>query len=173
MAVVFELVVNFGENKAAADLAIQAVEQQGSVMLRDLSIPLRDVYLSNPTDGSLQKYIEFSVVPSGLQYGGEISDRFDVYELGDEDFSCVANQLYDLLKQFDGFEAARVGWDTEGDVDLHELEMEWLLDEEIYRLDGLVLSARLVDLWRLDERFVPFREGFSWLPYCGSKGYFQ
>ena len=80
-----------------------------------------------------------------------------------------ARQLFDILRRFDGYDIAAVGWDPECIVDAKSVPNEWLSDGSFYHLNGVVVSDRLAAEWSLDERFVSFAEGFRWLPYTGSR----
>jgi hypothetical protein len=170
MAIVFELVVNFGGNRVAVDAALETLQQFPTLSLRGLDIPLMPAYVTEMKSTLGDDYIEFSVSPQGICYGGERpTDPVNARTLTSDELTNLGGQLFDLLRRFDGYDVAAVGWDPEGIVDPNEMQNEWLLDGSIYRLDGVVVSNHLAAKWGLDERFEPFVQGFRWIPYRGSK----
>ncbi len=114
-------------------------------------------------------YIEFSVSPQGIRYGGaRPPDPVDARTLTSEELSSLGEQLFELLRRFNGYDAAAVGWDPEGIVDPNEMKDYVLLDGSGYRPHGIVVSNLLAEHWELDERFEPFVPGYRWIPYTGS-----
>lgn len=91
-------------------------------------------------------YIEFSVHPRGISYGGPGPyPPFEARDLGNDELAAVGQQLYDRLRRFDGYKAAIVGWDPESLIDVGELEADYLPDGTISQLEGLVLSDTLIE----------------------------
>ena len=74
MAVVFELVVNFGSNRPAADRALATLVQHPTVLLRGLDVPIAPGHLTEYTTSGEPDYIELSVSPQRIRYGGEQPD---------------------------------------------------------------------------------------------------
>jgi hypothetical protein len=170
VAIIFELVVNFLRDEEAVAAATDELARHPTVEVRGAQLPVTppSVTRFRSMDDQL-RYIEFSVNPRGLGYGGPgPSPPFKARDLGDDEMTRVGEQLYDLLRRFQGYGAAIVGWDPEPLVDVDDLESDYLTDGSISGLDGLVLSDALIERWR-PEGFVPFAPGYSWLPYRGSQ----
>jgi len=159
MAVVFELVVNFGENETAVADAEAICGSVPPVCVRGIDVSLTGPHIAH----FAQSYIEFSVGLYGVSRGYKVHPQFKVTDLTNDDMSEFRDHLYGLLRQFDGFVAAIVGWDPEEVVDLPLLRDrvdEYGLD----RLDGLVLASDIVVDWGLVAEFSDFAPGYSWLP---------
>jgi hypothetical protein len=168
VAVVFELVVNFGRDEEAVAAATEELDRHPAIELRDTPLPVSPPFVTRFQHGEQLQYIEFSVHPRGLSYGGPgPSPPFRARDLTDDEVTSVGERLYELLRCFQGYNAAMVGWDPEYKVDLSELEIDWVSDGSIARLHGLVLSEALVVRWRL-EGFTAFEPGYMWLPYRGT-----
>lgn len=77
--------------------------------------------------------------------------------------TAVGYQFFELLKNAPNFRYAMVGVEAG----------EWVDYQDILDVDfdgylpshGIVLSNELAV--RIDERFVPFKDGYSWIPYKG------
>ncbi len=170
MATVFELVINFGGNRDGVDTALETLKRYPVLSLRGLAIPLLPACVTEFKSSVGEDYIEFSVSPQGIRYGGERpTDPVDARTITFDELSNLGEQLFDLLRRFDGYDVAVVGWDPEGIVDPNEMKDELLLDGRIYRLDGIVVRNQLAATWGLDERFEPFAKGYRWIRYRGSK----
>lgn len=161
--------MNFGRDEKAVAAATEEVVGAAEIRVRGASVPIQPPRITRFRRGEELHYIEFSVHPRGIGYGGSAPlAPFATDDLTRDDFSSIGNQLYDLLRRFTGFQVAIVGWDPEEVVNICNLESERLPDESIYELDGLVLADHLVERWKL-QRFVPFSQGMSWLPYGQSQ----
>lgn len=64
MAILFELVVNFGGNEQGAEAAAEGVRRAGHVDVRGVSLPLGSPVVTRL--GSPDAYIEFSVYVRGM-----------------------------------------------------------------------------------------------------------
>ena len=169
MAVIFELVVNFGADKEAAGAAAELVRRAGHVGVRGVPVPLGEPYVTKLTRPSA--YIEFSVHPHGIGYGGPgPKPDLDPRSLTSDEVTQIGHLLYDLLRSFSGYRAAVVGWDPESLVDVDDLEADWRAgDPPGY--NGLVLADDLCDRWKLGPEWSAFEPGYRWLPYSGSKNF--
>jgi hypothetical protein len=167
VAVLFELVLNFAGNEQAAEAAAAFVRRVNHVEVRGVPLPLGDPFVTRLQ--SPNTYIEFSVHPRGLGYGGPgpIPD-LDPRSLTDEEITQVGRALYDLLQGFSGYRAAIVGWDPESLVDLQDLETDWR-NGDAPGYNGLVLANDLCERWQLGSEWVPFDHGHRWVPYRGSR----
>lgn len=169
MAVIFELVVNFGADEEAAGAAAERVRRAGHVGVRGVPVPLGEPYVTKLTRPSA--YIEFSVHPHGIGYGGPgPKPDLDPRSLTSDEITRIGHRLYDLLRNFSGYRAAIVGWDPESLVDVDDLEADWRAgDPPGY--NGLVLADDLCDRWKLGPEWSAFEPGYRWLPYSGSKNF--
>ena len=167
IAVICELVVNFGTDKEAAGAAAGLVRRAGHVDVRGVQAPLGDPYVTELTRPSA--YIEFSVHPRGIGYGGPgPRPDLDPHSLTADEITRIGHALYELLRGFSGYRAAIVGWDPESLVDLEDLETDWRTgDPPGY--NGLVLADDLCERWRLGPEWRVFEPGYRWLPYSGSR----
>lgn len=167
MAIVFELVVNFGTDKEAARAAAELVRRAGHIDVRGVPVPLGEPIVCGLTPPPA--YIEFSVHPRGIGYGGPgPKPDLDPRSLTSDEITRIGHALYDLLRGFSGYRAAVVGWDPESQVDLGDLEADWR-NGDPPRYDGLVLADDLCERWRLGPEWTVFRPGYRWMPYSGSR----
>jgi len=171
MAIVFELVVNFGQHDDAVARASGVLDEVEAIEVRGHRLPITPPFVTRlQSKLEWEGYIEFSVHPRGLGYGGPKPPLpFPVRDLTDEEVTGAGAQLYDLLRRFDGYQAAMVGWDPEGFVDLTDLRNEWMEDDGMYDLDGLVLADSVATELQVDERYEAFAPGFRWLPFTGKR----
>ena len=122
MAIIFELVVNFGLHDDAVAHATEELDRKPAIEVRDVQLPVTPPFVTTlETSG----YLEFSVHPRGIGAEGQGPyPPFNPRDLGDDEIGAVGDQLYDCLRRFHGYEAAVVGWDPESLVDPAELEVE-------------------------------------------------
>ncbi len=73
--------------------------------------------------------------------------------------------LYDLLRHFDGYLVAMVGWEVQYHIDIDDLAAEWSKELLDGSLTGLVLDDHLRDRLTLGPAWVPFQPSYSWIPY--------
>ncbi len=74
-----------------------------------------------------------------------------------------------LLAQFDGYIAAKVGWDPGAFVDPAELRIGWADELANGSIDGLVLCNALHSELGLGGNHVKFQPGYLWIPYLGER----
>ncbi len=169
MAILFELVVNFGIDEQAAGTATEAVRLAGHVDVRGVPVAFGGPFAARL--GSPDNYIEFRVVACGLGYGDpDPKPDLNPRSLTGEELLHVGHALYELLKGFSGYRAAIVGWDPESLVDLQDLETDWQRGDPP-ACNGLVLADDLCQRWQLGPEWVAFGDGYRWLPYLGSKNW--
>jgi hypothetical protein len=167
MAILFELVVNFGADTKGTEDAAEAVRSVGHIDMRGVPLPLGGpviTWLRSP-----DVYTEFSVYVRGTGYRapGPVPD-LDPRSLTSEEITQVGHALYNLLGGLSGCRAAIVGWNPESLVDLADLETDWRNgDPPSY--GGLVLADNLCARWDVGHEWVTFTRGYRWLPYSGSK----
>lgn len=168
MAIVFELVINYGRNRAAAENACQVISAHPPLAAGPHHVQLHEPMTSTVHDAAGQPYIEISVVPVQVGFRVAMDGRRPRLELTAAELSELGSGLYSLLATLTGYRAARVGWDPEAFVDPMELRQEWAEEIAEGALPGLVLAEDL----RLDvptHGFVPFADGFIWIPYEGER----
>ena len=166
MAIVFELVVNFGSDDAAVDAARDLVLGHAPLEAGPHGIALHPplVRTARSLDGSA--YAEMSVLPAGVGFGAAVDRGHEQVRLTAAAFTGLGEGLYRLLAGFGAYRAAKVGWDVEGFVDPAELRSDWAEELAAGELPGLVLAEDLVrDLG--GGGFVPFAPGHAWIPYAG------
>jgi len=170
MAIIFELVVNFGRDEAAVAAATDELDRHPTVEVRGVRLPLTPPYVTTLHLSEALSYIEFSVNPRGISAPCRgPNPPFKAQELSNDELTSVGDQLYERLRRFHGYEAALVGWDPESLVDVGWLESDYVPDRSLSRVEGLVLSERLIESWGQPEGFAPFEPGFSWIPYRGTR----
>jgi hypothetical protein len=77
--------------------------------------------------------------------------------------------LYQLLARFDGYIAAKVGWDPEGFLDPARLKGDWTDELADGKIHGLVVCQALQEELGLGSGYVMFQPGYLWIPYQGEK----
>ncbi|WP_306366991.1 hypothetical protein [Nocardiopsis sp. CC223A] len=163
MAIVFELVADFGEDVRAARTAATAAAAHGPLPAGSHRIPLHPASLWTDPAGR----VELSVVPAGVGIGVAMDAGLPDVGLNAAGFTELGRGLYDLLRGLRGYRAAAVGWDVESSADVGELRTERAADPRGWAVDGLVLADRVLADLGGDDRFVPFAAGSSWLPWEG------
>ncbi|MEU0875402.1 hypothetical protein [Nocardia brasiliensis] len=164
MAYCFELVVNFGDNMDAARSALLTC---ATGRTRTLTVGARRIPIHAPILRSDGPYLELSVLPVGVGCGVALDGSIPRFALTAAELTDLGNQMYELLTTFDGYVAARVGWDPEDMVDPAELENDWLDELRDGTISGLVLCDALHAEWGLGEDYTVFQPGYRWMPYRG------
>jgi len=164
MAICFELVVNFGENAEAARAAALVSPRPTTLQAGAHRIPLHRA-LVNRT-GS---YIELSVIPVAVGWGVALDGTLPETRLTAAELTELGTGLYSLLAEFDGYVAAKVGWDPEGLLDPEELKTDCVAELADGTINGLVLCQALHDELGLDAGYVEFQPGYRWIPYRGER----
>ena len=162
MAIVFLLNLSYptaATDEVAAALALAAATH---VTFRGEDLELTTFHQDITSRG--RSYTEVSVHPVGVGVGS-----LDMRGATKQDFKELGDQLFAIVRRLSGFDVCFVGWDQEWLVDVEDLKSDWLADSSIYDLDGLVLREAIACDWGLDERFVPFVDGYRWVPYLGSE----
>lgn len=168
MATVFELVVNFGLNHAAAERAHAIALGHPPLRAGEHRIPLHEPLLVTARSHGGNTYLEMTVLPVGVGSGVAMDHRYQIIRLTSAELSDLGHGLYGLLRQFTGYHAAQVGWDPEGRVDLDELRSGWTAELAAGRLPGLTLAEGVHQ--RLQgSGFTRFASGHVWIPYRGER----
>jgi hypothetical protein len=164
LAIIFELVVNFGENVEAAHAAALANPTPVSVQAGSHRIPLHRAILNRR--GS---YIELSVVPVSVAWGMPMDGTLPRTRLSAAELTELGHGLYRLLAKFRGYVAAKVGWDPEGFLDPAELKSDCADELADGSIHGLVLCEALHVELGLGNNYTEFQPGYLWIPYRGEK----
>lgn len=162
MAICFELVVNFGDNVEAAQSA--ALHRPVTLHAGSHRIPLHRALLNRA--GS---YIELSVLPVAVGWGVGLDGTLPRTRLSAAELTELGTGLYRLLAKFNGYVAAKVGWDPEGFLDPAELRSDWAEELADGTINGLVLCKALYDELGPGGNYVEFQAGYLWIPYRGEK----
>jgi hypothetical protein len=168
LALAFELVVNFGANHTAADEAREVVLNHAPVKAGTHQLALHPSLLRTVRSYNGHEYLEVSVLPVGVGYNVAIDRGHKHVELTSSELSEVGRGLYELLKQFDAYRAAQVGWDPEAFTDPEEVRAEWAEELAAGDLPGLVLAEDVHQTLN-GAGFVPFTPGYVWIPYQGER----
>jgi hypothetical protein len=164
MAICFELVVNFGGNVEAAQSAALTTPSPIALQAGSHRIPLHRALLNRTSS-----YIELSVIPVAVGLGVALDGTLPRTELFAAELSELGAGLYRLLAEFNGYVAAKVGWDPEGFVDPAELKSDWADELADGAINGLVLCEALHDELGLRGNYVEFQPGYLWIPYRGEE----
>ena len=168
MAIIFELVINYGNDRAAAESAAGLVESHPPLAAGRYEIPLHEPHVGTVRDADGQPYLEMSIVPAQVGLGVAFERRQPRLPLTAAEFSELGDGLYSVLATISGYRAAKVGWDPEEFVDPLELRRDWSEEIAAGALPGLVVAEGL-HLGVPMDAFVPFTSGFVWLPYQGER----
>jgi hypothetical protein len=164
VAICFELVVNFGDNVKAAQNAALADSKPWVLRAGTHRIPLHRPMLR--TAGSS---VELSILPVAVGWGVGLDGSLPRFQLSAAELTELGHQLYELLATYDGYVAARVGWDPESPLDPGELRTEWSQELTDGSLHGLVLREELHAELGLGDDYVTFQPGYRWVPYRGER----
>ena len=164
MAICFELVVNFGENAEAARAAALVDPRPLALQAGSHRIPLHRALMNRTAS-----YIELSVIPVAVGWGVGLDGTLPKVRLTAAELTELGTGLYRLLAGFDGYVAAKVGWDPESFLDPEELKAGWADELADGTINGLVLCQALHDELGLGGNYVEFQPGYLWIPYRGEK----
>jgi len=168
MAIAFELVINFGSNQTAAFAARRLTADYPLLAAGQHGVPLHEPLITTARGYDGEPHLEMSVLPVGVGLKVGLDRDHEGLPLKAAELSELGGGLYQLLKRFTGYRAAQVGWDPEGRVDPAELRHDYADDLAAGELPGLVLAEDLhQDLQ--GQGFVPFAQGFVWIPYQGER----
>ncbi|SBT43587.1 hypothetical protein [Micromonospora auratinigra] len=168
MAIVFELVVNFGDDDIAARAAHRRVVGAPPLVAGGRDVRLHEPLLGRARGLDGSPYLLMSVIPVGVGWGVALDQEHEPVRLSAPQLTGLGHQLYRLLAGFTGYRAARVGWDPEAFTDPAELRQEWADELRSGALPGLVLAEDVLPGMR-GAAFTPFTTGFVWLPYTGEQ----
>lgn len=164
MAICFELVVNFGGDTEAAQAAARIDLKPWVLRAGAHRIPLH-----RPMLAKVSGYIELSILPVAVSWGCPLDGSLPRFQLTAAELTELGHQLYELLTQFRGYVAAKVGWDPESLLDPAELRNEWSAELNDGSLHGLVLADKLHVELDLSADYEVFQPGYRWLPYRGEE----
>jgi hypothetical protein len=168
MAIAFELVINYGCDHAVVGNASRLVAVHPPLTAGPHHVRLHEPLTNTVRDAAGEPYLEMSTIPAQVGFGVGLDGRQPRLPLTAEELSQLGNGLYSVLATLTGYRAARVGWDPEAFVDPLELRQEWAEELAAGALPGLVLADDL-QLGVPVHGFVPFADGFKWIPYEGEQ----
>ncbi|MBB4929005.1 hypothetical protein [Kitasatospora kifunensis] len=113
--------------------------------------------------------IELSILPVAVSWHCALDGSLPRFQLTAAELTELGHQLYELLAQFRGYVAAKVGWDPESFLDPAELRNEWSAELNDGRLHGLVLCDKLHTELDLSTDYDVFQPGYRWIPYRGEE----
>jgi hypothetical protein len=168
VAIVFELVINYGRAPSAADGINDLIAASRPPVAGPHRVQLHKPYARMVPDAAGEPYLEVSIVPTRVGFRVAADGHQPRLPLTAGELSELGNGLYSLLRTLTGYRAARVGWDPETFVDPVELQSEWAEELAAGALPGLVLAEDLRSNLPV-HAFVPFAEDFIWIPYQGEQ----
>ena len=163
MAQLFELVVNYGADRAAAEHAGRLLGGRPPLTAGPHQVPINGPVINTVHDSAGEPYQELSVnlARVGWRRSGDTPLLLSAGELSE-----LGHGLYSLLAELSGYRVAQAGWDPEFFADPVELRQEWAGELAEGLLPGLVIADDL-RLGVPTHGFVPFTPGFLWIPYEG------
>jgi hypothetical protein len=177
MALAFELVINYGQDRPASEDACAVVAAHPPLKAGRHVVPLHRPLLSDMRvdarralrPAGAEPYFELSILPVGVGYGLSLDRDHPHLQLTVDELTELGHGLYRLLAQLTNYQVAMVGWDPEWFVDLAELREEWSEELQTGSLPGLVLSHEALRSLAAGAGFQPFAPGFDWIPYQGER----
>jgi hypothetical protein len=164
MAVVFELSVHFGPERAAADRFIAQIKQR----YRSFPIGTHTIALHPPLlNIRSAPNIEVSIIPIGIGMGVAMDRDHPHLDLTTDELTRLGHQLYDLLRGLDGYKVAMVGWDTDRFTCL-ELQTDYQAELLDGTMTGVVVARDQLASLTTSQHFVPFDAYADWIPYAGT-----
>ncbi|MER5884932.1 hypothetical protein ABT160_13980 [Streptomyces sp. NPDC001941] len=168
MAVIYELVVNFGDDHDAAQAAVRTLDPPPVLPAGPHAIRFFEPTLDRWEGYHGNEFWLCSLVARNVGYGLANEDSAQRIPMKAAELTQLTTGLYGVLSELRGYRAACVGFDPESVIDLAELREEFLEELAGEGLPGLVLSEAMGRELGAGPAFVPYREGFSWCPYEGS-----
>ncbi|WP_157433014.1 hypothetical protein [Actinomadura rifamycini] len=166
MAIIFELVINYGLNKRAANEAADLVEAHPALPVGPHLIPLHKPLLGTVSDTAGHPYLAMSVIPARVGWGVPLDRGSPHLPLTATELTELATNLYELLATLTDYQAAIVGWDPESLVDPLELRQHWSEELATGELPGLVVANHIH--LPPTTTFERFTDTHKWIPYKGS-----
>lgn len=171
MAVIFELVVNFGSDVDAARAASLIAATSPPLKAGRHRIPLHPALITEESSeyAGSPPYAQLSILPVAVGYGVATDGTLPRIALTAEELTELGRGLYGLLAQFGGYQVAMVGWDPESLVDTAYLREDMAEELATGAPNGLVISDVVHDALGAGESFAAFAPGFVWIPWQGAK----
>lgn len=165
MAFLFELVINYGDDRAAAEHAGRLLGGRPPLTAGPHRVPMNVPMIRNVRDTAGEPYLELAVDLARVGWRGAAHPEAPL-SLSAGELSELGRGLYSLLAELSGHRVAQAGWDPEFFADPVELRQEWAEELAEGLLPGLVIADDL-QLGVPTRGFVPFTPGFLWIPYEG------
>jgi len=167
MAVVYELVVDFGANEGAAQRYREwLLNQPKSVTVGDKEIGLHDPLLER----TRQHYFSVDIIPVRIGYSVGLDHGLgERIPLTKGELADLGLKLYEFVRGRPGYQLAMVGWDVDYWLFPEELKSEWRQEITEGSLKGLVISKQLLREFPGACNFMPFDDEHDWVPYVGDR----
>lgn len=168
MAIVFELVADFGGDQDSAASCRQWFDSRiAPVEIDQYTINIhRPLILGYPYSHPTQ--FQVSVIPANVGCAVALDDTGDHIPLTDEQVSRLGSALYELLRGAPHYQLAMVGWDVDCLLDIAELNRDWSAEIQDGSLSGLVVHRSILDQLPQSSHFAAFDDDHVWIPYTGS-----
>jgi hypothetical protein len=169
MAIVFDLVVDFGDDRLSAEICSQWFASRITpVVVDEFVIELHQPLISGYPHERPNRF-QVSVVPANVGYNVALDDHRERLRLSDDQLSRLGASLYALLRGAPRYQLAMVGWDVDFLLDVNELNAEWASEIRDGTLSGLVVCKSLLPVTPSSPHFIDFDDDHVWIPYAGSK----
>jgi hypothetical protein len=169
MAMIFELVINAGPDRATAEHLAEQLSGLPPLPAGRHRVPLGPPEIRSVRGGDGSEYQEVSLAAAGVGHWRMSDGKAERFDLDVAELSELGRGLYEVLRGCRGYRAAFVGWNPEDLVDLAELDQEWAEELRDGSLHGLVLATEALASFRGPVLVEPFAPGFSWMPYRGQR----
>jgi len=164
MPICFELVVNFGTDLEAAQAAALSPRLSTVHDVGRYRIPLHSAFIDTDVG-----HVELSLIPVAVGHRVAMDGSLPRFDLTAEELTELGNQLYRVLAKFDGYVAAKVGWEPWPLLFVDDLKTRYLKSLSDGSVHGLVLSEALHAELGLGPEYVEFQPGYRWIPYRGDE----
>jgi hypothetical protein len=169
VAIIFGLVMNFGDDLGAAEEAAHRVSEHPPLTADGQDVPLRWAPPSAVDSALGVPYQEVSVAPERVGWGVAGERREERLQLSAAEMTELGQGLYNVLGTLTGYRLAIVGWAPQSLVDLDELRMECAAELAAGAITGLVVGESVLSELPPCGGLRPFAPGYSWVPYRGER----
>lgn len=158
MAFIFELTVNFSEDLQSAENFRDYIKNKRKTIIFEGKEIILD-------DATVINYPNVPGKSNNYEVFVSVCDERD--EIAKQDLSEIGKELYTLLKGISGYVFALVGWEVDGNT-LDDYITGWSEDIIDGSLEGFVISHKFINKLPSRKHFIPFEEGYDWIPYHGT-----
>ena len=175
MAIVFELVADFGKDAQSAHDFLGSISTRAAPIVIDGAIiELHPPHIVAPSieeallakGYAMQRTFEVGLLPVLVSLGLAMDPKKGVrHRLNEAQISQLGSKLYERLRGSPGFDLAWVGWERLVPT-LDELTE--LSAQDLQHYAGLVVNRKYHSLVTAPELLEDFDELHEWIPYRGS-----